>query len=579
MTFVDTITANSVGIVVPEQGCATPFLSVAAAYWSEHCVECGAPACYSSCERFEPSNCGWCRRLENGIVPLRLKDGSIAWAVKFREWGKIELDTDGGVVSLATARRFAAIDNVLGGLVKRVTRLFWGARPTTTHTPISAYRRRRDILIRKLSIPVSYDTWSICCFAEREEKLMAAISYLDEGEVMVKPLELKPGMNKFLIPLNGIRSGAYFRIYSIEGTASQVVFTDLTVGVRKPEPVKYVKCVAWDLDNTLWKGILVEDGLENLELNDRAVSLIKELDRRGIIHTILSKNDAEPALAALKHFGLSDYFVFPQVNWNPKSVNLQHAAREINIGLDTFAFIDDSASERGDVGEHCPGVRVFDAAEIDRLASRPEFCPPVTAESSRRRISYLSEMSRRNSEAVFTGSHEEFLRACGISLVCERLIDERVRHRCWELVNRTNQLTLAARRYDESAFGALVDECDCFAVRCFDKYGDYGVVGFVAVAREGCVARVCEFVMSCRVAKKLCEQSVLLAIAQRQQGVGVEVIQAEVVKTGRNGALVEAFDVMPFARRVEDGRLVYSLDLSQVKIDELKAFRNPVTFV
>jgi len=125
-----------------------------------------------------------------------------------------------------------------------------------------------------------------------------------------------------------------------------------------------------------------------------------------------------------------------------------------------------------------------------------------------------------------------------------------VRDRCYELVQRTNQLTLAGRRYEPEAFNALIDQSgvEAFGVRCRDRFGDYGVVGVVIVRTDGEKARIEEFVMSCRVAKKQCEYAVVRALAERVAEMGVKTLAARVVTTGRNGALVSAFDEMPFRK-------------------------------
>ena len=159
-------------------------------------------------------------------------------------------------------------------------------------------------------------------------------------------------------------------------------------------------------------------------------------------------------------------------------------------------------------------------------------------------------------------AHVAFLKASHIRLALGTVAGETA-VRCRELVQRSNQLTLAARRYDESAFANLLSSADCSSVQCTDDYGDYGTVGFAAVSRaDDGVAELREFVMSCRVAKKLCEQSVILFLAERAAAQGATRFRAVIVPTGRNGALVEAFDAMPFTMRTADGQRVYELDLS-----------------
>ena len=587
MLFDITTAARDESIVLPENASSVDFDYIAASFWAEHCVECGAPVCYKTCNKFKASPSGCCRRLTYGIIPVKLSNGSVGCAVRFNAWGKIELDTDGRVVAVKTARVFRAIDYVLSKIAAVMTRLFWGKVPKRLSTFISFYKRRRDMLIHALGHPMDCQVWIIDCYAQKQEHLTAAVSYLDEGEVLVHPLELKPGLNHFEFDVHGLKPGAYFRIYSITGTTSTIVFANLAVGgkmskptgkTNKKPPAKLVKCVAWDLDNTVWKGILVEDGPDGVQLREEVVKAIKVLDSRGIMNTIASKNDYDPVWKQLTKFGIAEYFVFPRIDWLPKSGNIQAIAKDMNIGIDTFAFVDDSAHERGEVSENLPMVRVYNEAQIVEMLKDPAFNPPVSAESAKRRFSYLAEMTRRQSASVFTGSHEDFLRACQIELICERVEAERTVKRCWELVNRTNQLTLAAHRYTEAQFAELLKRDECYAVSCHDKYGDYGIVGFVAIERQANVAKITEFVMSCRVARKLCEQSVVLAVAKRMALVGCDKVVANAVPTGRNMALMEAFDAMPFKRAEQAGQRIYTLIIEPDKDDYANVFRNPLTW-
>jgi len=567
-----------------------PVCRVAAAYWCEHCVECGAPTCYATCEKFKPSHCGWCERFENGIELARLANGAKVWAVRFKPWGKLELDTDGKSLSCATARWVMLFDECVSPLISFLTRMCFGENPSRLSTFTSYYRHKRDVLVRRIAKPSLYDVWYITCWVEHHERLTAAVFYPGEGEVLVHPLELSPGWNHFEFDVRGLKPGAYFRIYSIEGTKGEIVFANLTVGVRAngqnadatnmpAKRAKYVKCVAWDLDNTLWRGVLANDGPDGLSLNDRAIGVIKALDARGIMNTIASKNDYDFAWAQLKLFGIDEYFVFPRIDWMPKSENLKLIAADMNIGIDTFAFVDDSFHERGEVGENLPMVRVYADTDIEHLLDQECFNPPLSAESGKRRLSYLAEMMRKRSASVFAGSHDDFLRSCEITLQCERVADDVVRKRCWELVNRTNQLTLAARRYREKEFDDLLASSNAFAVRCQDKYGDYGIVGFIAVQYDAGIAKVAEFVMSCRVAKKKCEQSVVFAVAEDACAKGVHVLEAVVVETGRNSALVEAFDLMPFKIEKHGQIRRYVMHLGALASSDVTFFRNPVQWL
>jgi len=522
-------------------------------FWEEHCIECGAPACYGTCGKFLPAPGGVCRRFARGIE--RKGDG---FAVQFLPWGKLELYWQGRMVTPGTRARFEKGYVCVAPLVRRIlgeTGVRGVCRRVTAHVGVDG------------RVPTQ---WIIRCRAKADEQLIASVANSDGEEIWVKRLALLPGENVFEMNLPPVAPRSFFRLASLDGSNGRIFFTQCDV--RCEAKPKFVKCVAWDLDNTLWDGVLANDGPEGVKIRAEVVETIKTLDRRGILHTICSKNDAEPVRAVLRKFDLSDYFVFPAINWNPKSENLKKLAKDINIGLDAFAFVDDSEHERGEVAENLPMVRVFREVEAAGLPDRPEFDPPVSKESSSRRLSYLAEMARRQDEEIAEGTHEDFLRKCAIELVCERLDSPEITRRCWELVNRTNQLTLAAHRYTEGEFVELLRSGEAWAIRCRDKYGDYGVVGFVAVAACGDRVEVREFVMSCRVAKKCCEQSVLLALADRFKTEGRRMLSARVVSTGRNGALIQAFDTMPFVCEEAADARMYTLDLTCAAWGD--AFRN-----
>ena len=113
----------------------------------------------------------------------------------------------------------------------------------------------------------------------------------------------------------------------------------------------------WDLDHTLWNGILVEDGAEQIQLRDGIVDVVKELDRRGILQSVASKNNHEDAIAALEKLGIAEYFLHPQIHWQPKSKSIGAIAEALNIGVDTLMFVDDQEFERREVASAWPEVR------------------------------------------------------------------------------------------------------------------------------------------------------------------------------------------------------------------------------
>lgn len=141
------------------------------------------------------------------------------------------------------------------------------------------------------------------------------------------------------------------------------------------------KCIVWDLDNTLWDGMLGTHGPEGVAIRRAAVDAIEETDRRGILHSIAGQTDYYDAMAALRRFGLEEYFLFPQINGRRKSESIRRIAELLHIGLETMAFVDDDASDLAEVQAAIPGITVIAAAECVSITHRPECMVPHTEKS------------------------------------------------------------------------------------------------------------------------------------------------------------------------------------------------------
>ena len=132
---------------------------------------------------------------------------------------------------------------------------------------------------------------------------------------------------------------------------------------------KEIKCVVWDLDNTLWKGTLLED--QEVELNPGVEKIISELDNRGILHSIASKNDYATAMDKLREVKLDHFFLYPEIHWNAKSTSIGKIQKNLNIGMDAILFIDDQPFERDEVQSAHAQVTCMDAALYRDLLDAP----------------------------------------------------------------------------------------------------------------------------------------------------------------------------------------------------------------
>lgn len=267
---------------------------------------------------------------------------------------------------------------------------------------------------------------------------------------------------------------------------------------QKPRKGK-VKCVVWDLDNTLWSGILLEDG--EVTLRPEVLPLIKALDERGIVQSIASRNDPQAAMQCLESFGLGEYFLYPQINWNPKSTSLKTVADSLRIGMDALVFIDDQPFELDEVAFAHPEVLCVDAREIDGLLSRPELTPRLITDDARnRRMMYLSGIKRDQARVEFAGTDEEFLATLGMVFTISPAADGDLQ-RAEELTVRTNQLNSTGVTYSYAELEQFAHSPDhlLLIAGLTDKYGSYGKIGLALIDLAPDVWHLRLLLMSCRV--------------------------------------------------------------------------------
>jgi FkbH-like protein len=269
--------------------------------------------------------------------------------------------------------------------------------------------------------------------------------------------------------------------------------------IKAEEDRRSIKCVVWDLDNTLWNGILSED--KCVKLMTGVVAVIKSLDDRGILQSIASKNDYDEALTWLQKFGLDEYFLYPQINWNSKVSSVKTIATALNISTAAVAFIDDQQSERDEVNFSLPEVLCLDTRGLDRLLDMPEMTPRFITEDSRlRRQMYLTDIERRKTEETFTGPQEEFLASLEMELTIGPAREEDLR-RAQELTLRTNQLNTTGYTYsyDELCQFLHSPRHRLLIAELTDKYGTYGKIGLTLVECQEQEWNIKLLLMSCRV--------------------------------------------------------------------------------
>lgn len=321
-----------------------------------------------------------------------------------------------------------------------------------------------------------------------------------------------------------------------------------------------IKLVIWDLDNTIWNGILAEDSVVGLREN--IPEIIKELDSRGILQSIASKNDYDSAFKKLIDFKLDQYFIYPKINWYPKSENIKETIKSINVGLDTVAFIDDENFELAEVSYAIPQILCLDATVTGILIQRPEFIPNfITDDSKLRRQMYQSDIKRNNVEASFIGPKEDFLKSLHMVLTI-KTAEEIDLQRAEELTVRTHQLnsTGYTYSYDELKSVAHNDNYKLLISGLEDDFGTYGKIGVSLIECNEKCWTIKLLLTSCRVVSRGIGSILLNLISKAALGQGVDLF-AEFVPTDRNRIMYITYKLSGFQEIcTKDNLIMLKLD-------------------
>ncbi|MBO6133102.1 MAG: HAD family hydrolase [Lachnospiraceae bacterium] len=358
------------------------------------------------------------------------------------------------------------------------------------------------------------------------------------------------------------------------------------------------KCLCLDLDNTLWDGIVGEDGPLgiNLDPNDpigeayRAFQgYVKALSKRGVILAINSKNDEANAKEAFEKnpgmvLSLGDISCF-RANWEDKASNMSYIARHLNIGMDSIVFFDDNPAEREIIRTYCPGVTVIDVPNepenfIKALDQSGAFeWSAVSPEDLKRTETYKAN-EEREALANLAVNYEDYLKALEMRGSC-RAVEEAELPRFAQLINKSNQFNLRTVRYKEAEIESMMQDKNfaCLAVNLQDRFSEYGLISCI-VLKSGKEAEALGFdntdifidtwCMSCRVLKRGVEDFAFIRVFEEARARGAKRIIGEYIPTKKNGMVAGFYAKLGF-RPMKDplnkddafARILYSYEVAE----------------
>jgi FkbH-like protein len=345
------------------------------------------------------------------------------------------------------------------------------------------------------------------------------------------------------------------------------------------------KMLILDLDNTLWGGVIGEDGIEAIEIGNTSPrgeafrafqKYISSLKERGTLLAVCSKNDhAKAAEVFAQHpemvLRMNDFVSF-KANWEPKFENLRQMAAELNIGLDSFVFVDDNPAEIEIVRQFAPEVATIllgpsPAEFVTQLEDCRLFEPQnITAEDIKRTANYRSESERKSLIATVTdfGAYLQSLRM--EASICElEILDVQ---RLVQLINKSNQFNLTTRRRTEADLSALMSDPNYigFSVRLKDRFGDHGLISILIAKTVDATMQVDTWLMSCRVLKRQVEDEVLNELVRLAKSRGCEKIEGIYRRTAKNEMVRDLYKNMGFVLATEnDESTEYELFLEKVE--------------
>lgn len=349
---------------------------------------------------------------------------------------------------------------------------------------------------------------------------------------------------------------------------------------------KTCKALVLDLDNTLWGGVIGEDGMEGIKLDTEYPGAafqnfqraILDLFERGVILAINSKNNPADAMEAItSHPGMllkPDHFATFCINWQDKASNLREIAKELNIGIDALAFFDDNPVEREWVSSQLPEVTVIDVPSDPMLYARTlrdtaQFERLSLSSEDRVRGRMYAENRLRSELQQQFASMDEFYESLAMEMEIQAVTPANLA-RVAQLTQKTNQFNLTTKRYTEEQVSAMSADpsWQLCAVKVKDRFGDNGIVGVAFTKVTGQEAEIDTLLLSCRVIGRTIETAFLSYIAEGAKRAGATTLKGWYLPTKKNSPCKEFYAAHRFevAEKNDAGGLHYTLNMSAGEI-------------
>lgn len=366
-------------------------------------------------------------------------------------------------------------------------------------------------------------------------------------------------------------------------TAMIPLYADNVMRILAAQMGRSRRVLILDLDNTVWGGIVGDDGIEGLALGSGSAlgeahsalqRMALSLKERGIILCVSSKNDETIALDAFRNHPemvlKEDDIVAFRVNWEDKAANIKAISEAIDLGLDSFVFLDDNPAERKRVRDALPAVAVPELPEdpsdwLPVFQAAGYFEQAGFSKEDQLRAGFYKANAMRAAQLERIGDHNDYLLSLGMTLSIAPF-DSAGRKRIAQLISKSNQFNLTTRRYSEAEIAALQSRSDVFTIqaRLEDIFGDNGMISTVICRQAGQCWEVDSWIMSCRVLGRRVEETILQHLVEQARLRGITAIIGRYIPTAKNGLVRDHFSRLGFIQTgsQEDGETTWQLSVS-----------------